>query len=99
MTSTLIIWEEIPENTKLFLIPNEVADKHREYLTQCQNKYINSNDMNEGLSFLNYALAKEGDVDDTKSPYAGLFASYEVKLNQPLTNQHITHVYHTGFIL
>jgi hypothetical protein len=62
---TLLVWEEIPEDTKLFLIPNEVIDSTRlELLKQAHNKFINQDEENDGLRFLNAALLDEKYVND-----------------------------------
>lgn len=70
MPHTLLIWQEVPENTRLFLIPNEVADKFREYLTEAQNRLINSDVMNNGMRFLNTALY-EFDAEDGFEEHLG----------------------------
>lgn len=65
-TNTLLIWEEIPEDTTLYLLPSEVADKYLDLLTQAHNKFINFSDYNEGLAFLNAALCDEEHIDDNE---------------------------------
>lgn len=99
-TYTLIIWEEIPEQTKLFIIPNEVADKYRHFLDQAHNTYININEMNDGLCFLNYAVNKNNDNEEEEdNKHKNLFLQYQINYDMPLINQNITYVYHSGFVL
>jgi len=58
--STLVIWEEVPETTKLFLIPDsEITPEIEGYLTLAHGRYTNSDDENEGLDFLNAAFTAE----------------------------------------
>lgn len=101
--STLLIWEEIPEETKLYVIPNEVADKFKHYLAKAQGNFINGRDWetNEGLKFLNTALSEEDDSvpEPGFEEHKGIFAQYKTRIHTPLTEQHITAVYHTGFLL
>ena len=97
---TLLIWEEVPEKTRLFVIPNEVADKYVHFLEQAHNKLINSDDSNDGMNFLNYALfTGEEEWDEKFKEYRGLFSSYEVNLENPITDFIITSVYYSGFVL
>jgi hypothetical protein len=56
---TLLVWEIVPEDTKLYLIPNEVADKYRTFLDAAQNKFANADEENEGLRFLANALSND----------------------------------------
>jgi hypothetical protein len=54
MSHTLLIWEMIPEETQLFLIPNEEVEKddRLELMRMAHNKFINNSDWNRGLQFL-----------------------------------------------
>jgi hypothetical protein len=92
---TLLIWEIIPEETKLFLIPNHVADQYVQLLDQAHNKFVNFGALNPGLEFLNYAVLKEKGVDNKNA--RGVFANYEVDKDMPLKNVLITRVYLSGF--
>lgn len=57
MSYTLLIWEEVPETTHLFLIPNDViTPAQRELLKQAQGRLINRDDENPGLEFVNAAV-------------------------------------------
>lgn len=100
--SVLLIWEEVPEDTKLYVIPNDVAEKYRHYLTEAHGNMINHTgwENNKGLLFLNTALADQGDGVAEKGfeEYLGIFARYKVSLESPLKNQNITTVYHSGFL-
>lgn len=98
MTHTLLIWEMIPEETRLYLIPDEVAEKYTKYLKEAHNHLINRDKMNDGLRFLNTALGTE-DPEKGFEDSVGVFAAYKVDKQYALTDQHITAVYHSGFIL
>jgi hypothetical protein len=97
-TYTLLVWELVPEDTDLYLIPNEIADQYREYFVAAHNKQINCDDMNDGLRFLNTALG-EDTAEENFEDYLGLFVEYKQKKSVPLTNQLITNVYLSGFVL
>lgn len=98
MGKTLLVWEEVPENTRMFLIPDEVAQKHRDFLDEAHNCLINQDEMNDGLRFLNTALSNETPEKGFEE-YQGIFKEYEVKLGSPLRDQNITAVYFSGFVL
>lgn len=66
-TYTLLIWEEIPENTSLYLIPNNILSEEQAALLKDANgKVINCNDQCDSLDFLNVALVEEKYKDDEK---------------------------------
>jgi hypothetical protein len=66
MNYTLLIWEEIPEKTNLFLIPNEEVEKDDRLalMKMAHNKFINSSGWNRGLQFLNEAVLSEDHAND-----------------------------------
>ncbi len=63
---TLLVWEEIPENTSFYLIPNEelAIDNRLELLKKAHNTFVNAQEDNEGLRFLNAALCPEEHIND-----------------------------------
>ena len=95
--NTLLIWEENPENVSLYLIPNEIADRHRHHFEAAHGKMINCDDMSEGMEFINIALQSSEDTDG--APFAGIFQAYKVDGEKPLTGVMITSVYKSGFVL
>jgi hypothetical protein len=101
MTMSLLIWETVPEKTDLYLIPNHIATQYRNLLEMAHGKFINSDEMNEGMEFLNAALcSKEEYVDEEQKQYACIFHPYLWGNAHPIGDGvHITHVYLTGFIL
>ncbi len=66
MKFTLLVWEEIPENTSTYLIPNTELeiDNRLELLKKAHNTFVNASPDNDGLRFLNAALCPEEHVDD-----------------------------------
>lgn len=66
MSKTLLVWEQIPEETNFFLIPNEVLANNnwQDLMKQANNTFINVSDENDGLRFLNAALLDEKYIDD-----------------------------------
>lgn len=107
MSYVLLVWEEIPDDMRLYLIPQEEADKHEKYLKQAHNRFINSDDMNDGMRFLDTVLAKqEDDVPESGfEQYLGIWCNYNWyaratnKHTSPITNHTITAVYVSGFYL
>jgi len=98
MSHTLLIWEEVPETTKLYLIPNEVADQFSAYLKEAHNKFVNSDTYNDGLKFLNTALGEEAPEEGFEE-HLGVLRGYKCDEKQPLLDKTITAVYLSGFIL
>lgn len=100
-TFTLLVWELIPEETYLYLIPNEVADKYKHYLDQAQNRMVNQDDLNDGMNFLIAACSQnEDDASEEFKKYTGLFGLYRyTTMSVPITNQTINKVYFSGFCL
>lgn len=97
---TLLIWEEVPEEIKMYLIGNEVAAKYEEFLKDAHGNYINTVDWEEhpGLFFLNTALGEEAPEEGFEE-HLGVLRQYKVDHKAPLLNQNITAVYASGFIL
>lgn len=90
-TYTLLVWEEVPEKSFMFLIPNSVMiTQYRVALKEAQSKYVNQDDTNDGLMFVMESVC--GDVK-------GIFKQYSVDMKVPITGKTITEVYHCGFIL
>jgi hypothetical protein len=102
-TFTLLVWEVLPEDTHFYLIPNSVADEYRHCLEQAHNRFLNCNEENEGMLFLNVALIEDpaDAVDMAFKQYAAIFAPYkqEVHHDKPIIDTYITHVYLSGFAL
>ena len=99
MSYALLIWEEVPEETKLYLIPNEVAEKYESFLKDAHNNLINTVGWEEhpGLFFLNTALGDEV-PEPGYEEHLGVLRQYKVDTADPLT-ENITKVYLSGFIL
>jgi hypothetical protein len=59
-TNTLLIWENVPENTVLFLVPNtEITPEQRKMLQTCAGHYSNESGASEEVED---ALEKVGDL-------------------------------------
>jgi hypothetical protein len=63
MPSILIIWQESPGQTSLFLVPTSaLTPQIQRYLNEAQNRYIDPQsayEPSEGLAFLNGACTSE----------------------------------------
>jgi hypothetical protein len=99
-TYTLLIWELIPEETHVYLIPNTVAENWRGELRNANHSFLNNDVETYGMSFLNAALCADRTcVDEGHKDVAGIFASYLQPKNWQLEDKLITHVYLSGFVL
>ena len=100
---TLVIWEQIPETTDLFLIPNsEIDDEMRGIMQRAHGKLINADEDVEDALKLNAAFSPKNEkypVDDEYLPYWGRFAQYRAEENGPIQNTHVTHIYMSGWVL
>jgi hypothetical protein len=110
MKHTLLIYSEVPEDTKFYLIPDRVIrEEHRALLNESHGRMINSDDMNNGMSFVSNAICKEEKFCDDTTPkeWHCIWAKYQVEMvaGQPFVamsddeDWSITSVVHTGFIL
>jgi hypothetical protein len=108
-TYTLLIWEEIPENTRLVVIPNNTLDESDlKVLTKAHGKYINNEDDPESykaLNCINNALCQNAEHLDKEHPVGSKWAqrwkdhySREGEF-PPVLDKIITRVYLCGFIL
>lgn len=53
MSHTLLVWERNPEGIDVYLIPDDVAKKYRDFLDAAHGKLIGSDEENDGMKFLN----------------------------------------------
>jgi len=89
----LLVWDENPERIRFYLI--EDPSKHQlEMLEIANDKYINSDDDNEGMSFLNIAI-EDGEYGNGEE-HAGIWKENEVET--PIGGP-IDRVFHSGFVL
>lgn len=100
MDYTVLVYEEVPEECSLYLIPNDVADQYREFLEKAHAHYTNTDGDNEGTDFLNIALEAPAFADkDKPNPHSSIFVQYKQEKDKPIIGQPITHVYVSGFVL
>ena len=96
--STLIIWEEIPENTRFFLIPNSIIaqvkkPKLLKIITSANGYFVNCDGDENVLPLQSFLFNDEGNC---------LRTELEVKSEKGklvFDNVLITRVCHTGFAL
>jgi len=99
MNYTLLVWEEVPENHTFYLIPDSVVvTEFRKWLNEAHGHFINSDETNDGMKFLNTALA-ESDPEKGFETHLGIFRKYKHTSKGPIVNKHITHVYLSGFVM
>jgi hypothetical protein len=99
-TYTLLVYEMVPEDTNLYLIPNQVADQYRHFLQQAAGKFVNSDDTNDGMHFLIAATSpKKEYVDNDWTEYGMIFHPYLLSDQSAIEDKIITAIYLSGFIL
>lgn len=103
----LLIWERVPDDTDLYIIPSEVATPFTKYLDEAHGKIINVDEYSDGLKFLNTALMTvEGNPDplfeEPSEPgfeeHRSIFAQYKQNSETPIVAQ-IEKVYLSGFCM
>jgi len=98
-TFTVVVWEEIPENTTLYLIPNEIINNNiRDVLRMAHGHFVNQTDSEEG----EYAALKLSDAFGEKESasdpeWGGKFKEY--KFDGAIENKTVTHIYVSGFLM
>lgn len=112
VTCTLLIWVVMPEETQLYLIPDDVVEPYRSFMEEATGDYMEyGKEPSDGLQFLNAALAPNN--DETRSyyngelerfkQYVGLFLKYKLPANNYWSNKDtkdsISTVYQSGFFL
>ena len=106
-TYTLLIWEEVPESTKVAVIPNDTldADTHA-VLARAHGKYINSTNTppedEAALECVNLAMCSDSKyigAEHLGSKWTMRFSSFVADSEKPITGKLITHVYRCGFLL
>mgnify|MGYP003476348598 FL=1 len=97
---TLLIFENVPESTDLYLIPKAPA-----WVELAHGLYINHVDCpkdgpeREALNRLNDALAEKPEhCSDPKSEWACAFRKYRVKRDKPIVTKGRVRVVRCGFL-
>ena len=99
---TLLIWEEVPEQTTLYLIPNsEIDDEMRGIMQRAHNKLINADeDILDALKLSAAVVPTSHEVDKQYKGYHGRFAQYKVDNDAgPILDTHVTFIYLSGWML
>lgn len=92
-TYTLLLWHEMPKGHRLYLIPNEQADRIRYVLEGAQGCYYNTASEGYGVHALQWMLDPDG--LDVKTDLRG----YLVPEGSVVKGVYITHVYSSGIKL
>lgn len=103
---TLLIWEEVPERTSLFLIPNTVlTEEERKILHTAHGHHINADEVtkeeDKALSYINDALCENKEHCSPSSKRGGWATKWHKHKTEdrPLENVGVTHVYRCGFVM
>lgn len=101
--STLIIYEMIPETTQIYLVPDKVITaEQRDFLKQAAGQLINADDDNDGMQFLNNALAPKLEHCSSEAPdeWKTIWAKYLIEdKSVVLSPLNVTSFVWTGFVL
>jgi hypothetical protein len=89
----LLVWDENPERVVFFEI-DDPTEKQLRMLEMANGKYINGDEENEGLLYVNAAVYEPDDFSD--EDHAGIWASKEVET--PVEGP-IDRVFLSGFML
>lgn len=103
---SLLVWETPPEDTTLYLIPDQEIDAEmRATLTAAHGKLMNSGDLteeqSEAINRLNNLLSPNPEYvgDEYKgTKWDSAWAKYKIPDGEP-TMTAITYVYKTGWVL
>lgn len=100
-TYTLLIWEMLPEEVSMYVIPNSVIDEEkREILNKSHKKIINCDDDTENTNILSSMIAESKEYADPSidEKLLTIWGQYEEECSKPL-DKVITNVYWSGFYM
>ena len=92
----LIVYETTPEGCEFYLV--EANDFQVEMLKQCHNRFINSDDINEGMEYLNVALSEKQYLcdGDENLNHASIWVGNRLDRSEPIKGEFDLIIY-TGF--
>lgn len=100
--NTLVIWEEVPETTKLYVIPNNLLTEERlELLQQCAGTFVNTDSEKEATIWLMETLTEEREYCTNESVPESekcIFAQYKIDAKEVIIAD-ISRVVLSGFML
>lgn len=90
---TLLVYSEMPEQVRFFVIPNDQLDDNAiTMLTKANDCMVNAGEENEGTEFLSYALSEENNSDAS-------WMQYEHDIGDGPILKTISRVFYSGFWL
>lgn len=97
MMKVLIVYEANPDGCEFYLV--EADEKQVDILKQCHNRFINSDDMNEGMEYLNIAISEKQHLydGDENLPHASIWLDKRIDRSEPFKVEADLIVY-TGFM-
>lgn len=100
MTNTLIVWEEIPEKTTFYLVPNSVLDERRlKLLNLAAGTFVNTECESAATIWLMEAVSDKREYcENVPEEDKCVFAQYKVSSDEPLVAD-VTRVILSGFML
>jgi hypothetical protein len=108
VTHTLIIFEQVPESTQLYLVPDsEIDEEHRKVLRTAHGNLVNTVDLEleeeDAINCISSILCKTEDhlaeAHPKGSRWAMHWAKYEKQVDEPLEGLSVSNVYWTGWVL
>lgn len=109
---SVLVWEEIPENTKFYFIPDsEIDERLRKVLDRAHQQLINCTEESDGAEVLFHLLDKKyppcGGAAETlmdwDDSWSGKFEGYQSILPRGRLSHthdvHLTHLYFSGTMM
>ena len=97
----LLEWDENPERINFVVIENP-TERQLELLNMANGKYINSDDINEGMEYLSCALTPPeycNDAEHADKEHAGIWHDCIVDMKEGFIEGPFDRVYHSGVCL
>ena len=89
---TLLVFELVPEESEFYLIPSDIAEKHKDVLDDMHGKFINCHDPCPSLDFLSEMIFGEDGISGEWRK------KYKVNVAKPFPCN-VNQVVITGFML
>ncbi len=93
---TLVIYEEVPENTRLYLIPSEAAASLN--LAVMAGTYVNASDLTADQQEVHDRFSVRT-IKDKDDPNSGDWAKYQIPTDKVHEIKGPVRIIHTGFLM
>ena len=98
-STTLIIWQNVPEDCKLYLVPDvKITPEQRALVSHANGKLLNCSEDTDGLDFLLAALSESVYEGQPYSESVGIWKGFAIEA-EDVDGALITQICLTGFLL